>query len=101
MGASRIATFKMVKLPSAMPVFFSGLKISASYSIMAAVIGEWLGANRGLGYYMTISQKSFRVDQVLSAVVVIAIVSLLMVKVIDLAEWLLVPWNRNNQELDR
>ncbi|MEN6461544.1 MAG: ABC transporter permease [Syntrophomonas sp.] len=101
MGASRIATFKMVKLPSAMPVFFSGLKISASYSIMAAVIGEWLGANRGLGYYMTISQKSFRVDQVLAAVVVIAIVSLLMVKVIDLAEWLLVPWNRNNQELDR
>lgn len=100
MGASRMATFKMVKLPSAMPVFFSGLKISASYSIMAAVIGEWLGASQGLGYYMTISQKSFKVDQVLAAVVIISVVSLLMVKIIDLAEWLLVPWNRNYQELD-
>jgi ABC-type nitrate/sulfonate/bicarbonate transport system permease component len=100
MGASRTATFKMVKLPSAMPVFFSGLKISASYSIMAAVIGEWLGASQGLGYYMTISQKSFKVDQVLAAVVIISVVSLLMVKIIDLAEWLLVPWNRNYQELD-
>ncbi|MCX5780036.1 MAG: ABC transporter permease [Firmicutes bacterium] len=94
MGASRLAIFKMVKLPSALPVFFSGLKISASYSIMAAVIGEWLGAERGLGYFMTIAQKSFRVDRVLAAVVVIAVLSLLLVKVINLAEWLLIPWNR-------
>jgi ABC-type nitrate/sulfonate/bicarbonate transport system permease component len=94
MGASRFATFKMVKLPAALPGFFSGLKISASYSIMAAVIGEWLGAQQGLGYYMTIAQKSFRVDRVLAAVVVIAVLSLLLVKVIHLAEWLLIPWNR-------
>jgi len=94
MGASRLATFKMVKLPAALPGFFSGLKISASYSIMAAVIGEWLGAQQGLGYYMTIAQKSFRVDRVLAAVVVIAVLSLLLVKVIHLAEWLLIPWNR-------
>lgn len=98
MGASRIAIFNMVKLPSALPVFFSGLKISASYSIMAAVIGEWLGAEQGLGYFMTIAQKSFRVDRVLAAVVVIALLSLLVVKAIDLAEWLLTPWNRGLEE---
>jgi len=44
------------------------MKISAAYSIMAAVIGEWLGAQQGLGFYMTIAQKSFRVDRVLAAV---------------------------------
>jgi ABC-type nitrate/sulfonate/bicarbonate transport system permease component len=98
MGASRIAIFKMVKLPSALPVFFSGLKISASYSIMAAVIGEWLGAERGLGYFMTIAQKSFRVDRVLAAVVLIALLSLLLVKVIDLAQWFFIPWNRGQKE---
>ncbi|PKM76610.1 MAG: ABC transporter permease [Firmicutes bacterium HGW-Firmicutes-15] len=98
MGASRIAIFKMVKLPSALSVFFSGLKISASYSIMAAVIGEWLGAEQGLGYFMTIAQKSFRVDRVLAAVVVIALLSLLVVKAIDLAEWLVVPWKRKQEE---
>jgi len=98
MGASQISIFKMVKLPAAMPGFFSGLKISASYSIMAAVIGEWLGAQQGLGYFMTIAQKSFRVDRVLAAVMVIAILSLLIVKVIDLAEWLLTPWNRRHEE---
>jgi ABC-type nitrate/sulfonate/bicarbonate transport system permease component len=97
MGASRIAIFKMVKLPSALPLFFSGLKISASYSIMAAVIGEWLGAERGLGYFMTIAQKSFRVDRVLAAVVIIALLSILLVKTIDLAQWLLMPWNRQQE----
>jgi ABC-type nitrate/sulfonate/bicarbonate transport system permease component len=94
MGASRIAIFNMVKLPVALPSFFSGLKISASYSIMAAVIGEWLGAEQGLGYFMTISQKSFRVDRVLAVVVVIAILSLLIVKALDIAERFLTPWNR-------
>jgi ABC-type nitrate/sulfonate/bicarbonate transport system permease component len=98
MGASKLVIFKMVKLPSAMPGLFSGMKISASYSIMAAVIGEWLGAQQGLGYFMTIAQKSFRVDRALAAVVIIAILSLLIVKVIDLAEWLLTPWNRRQKE---
>ena len=94
MGASRLAIFKMVKLPSALPGFFSGMKISASYSIMAAVIGEWLGAQQGVGYFMTIAQKSFRVDRVLAAVMIIAVLSLLIVKFINLIEWLLTPWNR-------
>jgi ABC-type nitrate/sulfonate/bicarbonate transport system permease component len=98
MGANRMSIFKMVKLPAAMPGFFSGLKISASYSIMAAVIGEWLGAQQGLGYYMTIAQKSFRVDRVLAAVIIIAVASLLIVKLIDLAEWLFIPWNRQQED---
>ena len=65
---------------------------------MAAVIGEWLGAQHGLGYYMTLSQKSFRVDQVLAAVVIISVLSLLIVKVIDFIEYLLTPWNHLKEE---
>ncbi len=98
MGASRLAIFNMVKLPSALPTFFSGMKISASYSIMAAVIGEWLGAQQGLGYFMTISQKSFQVDQVLATVIIISGLSLLIVKAIDLVEYLLTPWNRLKED---
>ena len=96
MGASRLKTFTMVKLPAAMPSFFSGIRISATYSIMAAVIAEWLGSNRGLGYYMTLQQKQFAIDRVLAAVVVICLLSLLLVKLIDLLEYLLVPWNRKH-----
>ena len=96
MGASRFKTFTMVKLPAAMPAFFSGIRIAATYSIMAAVIAEWLGSNRGLGYYMTLQQKQFAIDRVLAAVVVICLLSLLLVKLIDLLEYLIVPWNRKH-----
>jgi len=94
MGAKPLATFRLVIMPYALPSFFAGLRISATYSIMAAVIGEWLGAQRGLGYYMTLQQKSFAVDRVLAVVVIICILSLLLVKAVDLLEYLLLPWNR-------
>lgn len=94
MGANYWQIFKIVKLPSAMPSFFSGLRISATYSIMAAVIGEWMGAQRGLGYYMTIQQKAFAMDKVLASVAVICLLSLLLVKTIELLEYLIIPWNR-------
>lgn len=94
MGANNLTIFRMVKLPSALPSFFSGLRISATYSIMAAVIGEWLGAQKGLGYFMTLKQKSFAIDEVLAAVIIICLLSFLLVKVVDLAEYILLPWSR-------
>lgn len=97
MGAKPLATFFIVKLPAALPAFFSGLRISATYSIMAAIISEWVGAKQGLGFFMTLAQKSFRIDQVLAAVTIICLLSLLLVKLIDVAEYILVPWNRRNQ----
>ena len=103
MGAGRLAIFRMVKLPSALPGFFAGLKISASYAIMSAVIGEWLGAQQGLGYYMTIAQKSFRVDRVLAAVMIITALSLLWVKLIEWLETHTMPWAAHERkwELDQ
>lgn len=95
MGARPLATFTMVMMPAALPAFFTGLRISATYSIMAAVIGEWLGAQRGLGYYMTLQQKSFAIDNVLAAVLIICLLSLLLVKMVDLVEYLVLPWNRS------
>lgn len=94
MGAPPLSTFGMVMMPAALPSFFAGLRISATYSIMAAVISEWLGAQRGLGYYMTLQQKSFAIDKVLAAVVIICVLSLLLVKAVDILEYFLLPWNR-------
>lgn len=60
MGANRYQIFKYVKLPNAMPSFFSGLKVSASYAVVGAVISEWLGGFEGLGVYMTRVKKHMR-----------------------------------------
>jgi len=94
MGASRMQIFKMVKLPGAMPSLFSGLKISAAYSIMGAVIGEWLGAKAGLGEFMRRSMHSFAVDKVFAAIVVITAISLGIFRIINLLGMRLMPWTR-------
>jgi ABC-type nitrate/sulfonate/bicarbonate transport system permease component len=98
MGASRMAIFRMVKLPLSLPAFFSGLKISASYSVMGAVIGEWLGAKEGIGYYLTLSQRSYMVDRVFAAILAITILSLLIFAVIIAVERLVIPWHRLNEQ---
>jgi ABC-type nitrate/sulfonate/bicarbonate transport system permease component len=94
MGAGRLLQLRLVKLPGALPALFSGLKIAATYSIMGAVIGEWLGAQAGLGYYMTLSQRSFATARVFASIVIITLLSLAVFKVIELLEHRLMPWLR-------
>lgn len=98
MGAPPLLIFRLAKLPAALPTFFSGLKIAATYSIMGAVIGEWLGAEAGLGYYMTLSQRSFLTARVFAIIVVITILSLALFKVIEMLERILTPWTRWQEE---
>lgn len=93
MGASPWQIFKTVRFPGAMPSFFAGLKISATYSVMGAVIGEWLGASKGLGIFMTRSMHSFSTVRVFAAIVVISVLSLLFFSLIEVLGRLLMPWN--------
>lgn len=92
MGASRMQIFRLLKLPGALPSLFSGMKISAAYSIMGAVIGEWLGAKAGLGEFMRRSMHSFAVDKTFAAIIVITVLSLGVFEIIKLLEGWLMPW---------
>lgn len=78
MGANRYQIFKYVKLPNAMPSFFSGLKVSASYAVVGAVISEWLGGFEGLGVYMTRVKKAYAFDKMFAVIVFISVISLLL-----------------------
>lgn len=100
MGASKMQLYKIVKLPAAMPSFFSGLKISATYSIMGATIGEWVGGKNGLGVYMLRVKQSFATDKVFATIIIITLLSLSIIKVIEFIERKSMPWIYNkNQEI--
>ncbi len=102
MGASRLQVMRYVLLPSALPAFFSGLKIAAAYAVVGAVIGEWVGASSGLGLFITRSQRSFRVDQIFVAVVVVALASVALFGVVHLLARLTSPWAYlHEQETDK
>ncbi|MBP3038418.1 ABC transporter permease [Bacillaceae bacterium Marseille-Q3522] len=97
-GADRRQLFFKLELPYAVPAIFSGLKISATYSVMGAVISEWLGAKQGIGVYMTLASSSFRTDRVFVAIFAIMFLSLLFFAFIVAAEHLLVRWQRKGGE---
>ncbi len=92
MGAGRLQVMRYVLLPSALPAFFAGLKIAAAYAVVGAVIGEWVGASSGLGLFITRSQRSFRVDQIFVAVVVVALTSIALFGIVHLLARLVSPW---------
>ena len=97
MGASKLKRFFHLKLPYGIINFFSGLRIAATYSIMGAVIGEWLGGDKGLGVYMTRARSTYALDKMFAAIVVIVLMSMIMFYIIGKVEKVLTPWNRENK----
>ncbi|WP_053365671.1 ABC transporter permease [Bacillus sp. FJAT-27245] len=93
-GATAFQLFSKVQFPNALPPFFSGLKISATYSVMGAVISEWLGAEKGIGVFMTLSSSAFRTDRVFIAIFIIVIFSMLFYSLITMLEKTVIKWAR-------
>lgn len=92
MGGSRRQVFSKVKLPSAIPSLLSGMKIAATYSVIAAVIGEWVGASQGLGLYMLRASSSFQTARVFAVIAVIAFLSVAMFLAVDVVGRWIAPW---------
>ncbi len=84
MGGNRFRIFRHVKLPSAAEQFFSGVKVSASYSVVGAVISEWLGGFEGLGVYMTRVKKAYAFDKMFAVIILISALSLVLMAIINL-----------------
>lgn len=97
MGAGRVQVFRHIKLPGAISQFFAGLRISASYAVVGAVISEWLGGFSGLGVYMTIVKKAYAFDKMFAVIFIISIISLILMKCVDLIQKKCMPWERNIQ----
>ncbi|MBU3092811.1 ABC transporter permease [Clostridium sp. CM028] len=98
MGASKFQIFTMVKLPSSTVNFFSGLRIAATYSIMGAVIGEWLGGDKGLGVYMIRAKNSYALDKVFAVIIIIVILSMGLFGLLNLLQYFFTPWTRNKAD---
>lgn len=98
MGASKGQIFAKIKFPSALPYFFSGLKIAATYSIMGAVIGEWLGGKAGLGVYMLRARHAFALDLVFASILVIVVLSIILFYGIAGIQRALMPWEKLKEE---
>jgi ABC-type nitrate/sulfonate/bicarbonate transport system permease component len=104
MGASRWEAFVKVRVPGAVPFFFTGLRVGITYAVGGAVFAEYAGAYQGLGIYMEQMQNAFRTDLVFASVFVIALLSVLLFAATYPLERLVAPWRtvqRAAQRADR
>jgi len=92
MGANRRQVFFKVRAPGALPAFFSGVKIAITYSVIGAIIGEWVGASKGLGVFMLRASNSFRTDWVFAAIAISSLLSILLFLAVAVIERLSLPW---------
>ena len=92
LGASRWQVFTKLQMPTAMPYMFSGIKVGISVSVIAAVIGEWVGASAGLGYLITYSQPLFLTARVFAAIVVLSAMGISLFVLASVVERMMLPW---------
>jgi ABC-type nitrate/sulfonate/bicarbonate transport system permease component len=94
LGASRLQTLLKVELPSALPFFFSGLRVAATVSVIGAVFGEWAGADSGLGRLVLLGNNQLQTPRVYAGIVILTMMAVGLFALVALAERLTCPWNK-------
>jgi NitT/TauT family transport system permease protein len=95
MGAPAWRTYTRLLLPSALPQVFAGLKLAMALAIVGAIVGEMVGANSGLGYLLVVANGNLDMPLVFAILIWLALMSLILVGIIDVGERLAIPWSRS------
>jgi NitT/TauT family transport system permease protein len=94
MGATAWQTFRYVRVPSALVYIFSGLKVSAVFAATGAIVGEFVGANSGLGYLLLRGTSFLDMPLIFACLVALSVVGIFFSYIVDTVEVLLMPWQR-------
>ena len=94
MGANKRELFFKLQVPAAMPMFFSGLKVAVPMAVIGAAIGEWLGAQDGLGYFSRRMMTQFDGAGVFAPIAVLSIAGLLLFTFVILLEKYMLRWRK-------
>ncbi len=91
--AGRAREILHVRLPFALPHLFSALKISSTLAVIGAVVAEFVAAERGLGFFIAFSTSFFKIPNAFAGLVVLVAISLVLFRLVGLAQTLLAPWS--------
>lgn len=78
MGAGKWNFLRYVQIPNALPSLGSGLRLAAVYAPIGAVIGEWVGASKGLGYLMLLANGRAKIDLMFASLIVLACLTVIL-----------------------
>jgi NitT/TauT family transport system permease protein len=94
LSASKGEVFRHVRWPSSLPYLFSALRIASTSSVLGAIVAEWIGTNKGLGYLIVLTTYDFRTALLYASMAVASALALSFFFLISVLEWLLVRWER-------
>lgn len=98
MNAKPLAVIRHIRIPAALPAFASGLRVATAVAPIGAVVGEWVGSSKGLGFYMLHANARMQIDTMFAALAVLAIVALSLYLSVDRAMIKLVYWQKEEKE---
>jgi NitT/TauT family transport system permease protein len=93
MGASAFDTFLKIRLPNALPSVFGGLKLGATLAVIGAVVGEFVGAQAGLGRTVLVSNGNLNTVLLFAAVAYLVAMGLSLFGIMSLLERIAIPWH--------
>jgi putative hydroxymethylpyrimidine transport system permease protein len=98
MNAKPLAVIRHIRIPSALPAFASGLRVATAVAPIGAIVGEWVGSSKGLGFYMLHANARMQIDVMFAALVVLGILALAIYFSVDRAMIKIVYWQKEETE---
>jgi NitT/TauT family transport system permease protein len=91
MGLSAFDTFRLIRLPNALPSIFAGLKISITLAVVGAVVGEFVGGDGGLGYQLMVANGSMDTPLLFAGILMLTVLGVVFFWIVELIERLSMP----------
>jgi NitT/TauT family transport system permease protein len=99
MGASTLDMFFKIRLPSALPNLFGGMKVASTLAVVGAIVGEFIGANAGLGNVLLIANSNYDMVMVFAGITYLTAVGMILFGALDLIERWAIPWHVSHRRL--
>jgi NitT/TauT family transport system permease protein len=99
MGLSSFATFRLIRLPNALPSIFAGLKISITLAVVGAVVGEFVGGDGGLGYQLMVANGSMNTPLLFAGIGALTLLGVLFYWIVEVVERLSMPHQERSPDI--
>ena len=93
MGATRLQTARWLYVPRALPYFFSGLRVAAPLSVLGAIVGEFVGANKGLGFLILSHSYYARTADIFVCIIIVSSCGMLIHHLVTILEGKILFWH--------
>ena len=90
--AGAFKTFVKVRFPMALPFFFSGLKVAITLAVIGAVVGEFIGSDKGLGYVILSATSYWKTELAFASMILLSFIAIMLFGAVCLVERLVCPW---------